>query len=115
MEDFVLNGDTTDVAEFKAFYDISERISTLGKDYRAYLNIDIQQLFVGDLQVDVDQYNRIGEGNYALLNSEQNSVVDDVLLAIEHQQGQCFFVDGPGGSGKTFVCTTLYQQGENAS
>ncbi|VDP46694.1 unnamed protein product [Heligmosomoides polygyrus] len=62
MEDFVLNGDTTDVAEFKAFYDIAERISTLGKNYRAYLNIDIQQLFVGDLQVDVDQYNRIGEG-----------------------------------------------------
>ncbi|VDP40986.1 unnamed protein product [Heligmosomoides polygyrus] len=108
MEDFVLNGDPTDVAESKAFYDIAERISILGKDYREYLNIDIQQLFVDDLQVDVDQHNRIGEGNYALLNSEQKSVVDDVLLAIERQQGQCFLVDGPGGSGKTFVYTTIY-------
>ncbi|VDP21600.1 unnamed protein product [Heligmosomoides polygyrus] len=55
-------------------------------------------MFVDDLQVDVDQHYRIGEGNYALLNTEQKSVVDDVLRAIERQQRQCFFVDGSGGS-----------------
>ncbi|VDP02154.1 unnamed protein product [Heligmosomoides polygyrus] len=35
-------------------------------------------------------------------------VVDDLLSAINQPEGQCFFLDGPGGSGKPFVYTTIY-------
>uniref|UniRef100_A0A183GGN1 ATP-dependent DNA helicase n=1 Tax=Heligmosomoides polygyrus TaxID=6339 RepID=A0A183GGN1_HELPZ len=105
MEDFVLNGDPTDVAESKAFYDIADLISTFGNDYGEYLNIDIQQLFTISKSTFI---NTIVLEKVTTLFSIASKIVDDVLLAIERQQGQCFFVDGPGGSGKTFVYTTIY-------
>ena len=30
------------------------------------------------------------------------------LNIIDHNGCKCFYIDGPGGSGKTFVYTTLY-------
>ena len=49
-----------------------------------------------------------GEHNVALLNTSQRHVFDTVMSAVEGRSPQkIFFIDGPGGTGKTFVYNTL--------
>ena len=53
----------------------------------------------------------IGQQQYMKLNDEQREIVDTVLHAVEinnHDSNNCIYIDGPGGSGKTFIYTTLY-------
>ncbi|CAB4425285.1 unnamed protein product [Rhizophagus irregularis] len=45
--------------------------------------------------------------NVPLLNNDQRAIYDAVMQEIEHTDGMCFFVDGPGGTGKTFLYNTL--------
>ena len=52
-----------------------------------------------------------GELQYRSSNRQQKEIVDIVLNAVmhdnEHNNHNCFYIDGPGGSGKTFFYTTL--------
>ncbi|KAG7537158.1 Helitron helicase-like domain [Arabidopsis suecica] len=47
------------------------------------------------------------EKHYRLLNSEQRTVYDAVLDSVANNLGKLFFLNGPGGTGKTFVYKTL--------
>ncbi|KAL6742982.1 hypothetical protein Aduo_016069 [Ancylostoma duodenale] len=59
--------------------------------------------------VDYLAYKRTGEKNYGTLNEDRKIVVDAVLSAVENSEGnKCFFDDGPGGTGKTFVYNTIH-------
>ena len=51
----------------------------------------------------------IGQIMVAKLNEQQKIGFQRVLNAVERpQEGNCFYLDGPGGSGKTFLYETLY-------
>ena len=41
------------------------------------------------------------------LNAEQRSTYDEIMAAVYSKQGGMFFVDGPGGTGKTFLYRAL--------
>ena len=41
------------------------------------------------------------------LNIEQRSTYDEIMAAICSKQGRLFFVDGSGGTGKTFLYRAL--------
>ncbi|XP_020147860.1 uncharacterized protein [Aegilops tauschii subsp. strangulata] len=41
------------------------------------------------------------------LNSEQRAAYDEILVSVERGDGGVFFVDGPGGTGKTFLYRVL--------
>ncbi|XP_047085208.1 ATP-dependent DNA helicase PIF1-like [Lolium rigidum] len=41
------------------------------------------------------------------LNKEQRAAYDEILATIDSQRGGIFFVDGPGGTGKTFLYRAL--------
>jgi ATP-dependent DNA helicase PIF1 len=41
------------------------------------------------------------------LNAEQKSAYDEIMAAVYNNQGGLFFVDGPGGTGKTFLYRAL--------
>ena len=43
------------------------------------------------------------EQGYLQANTDQKRIVDSVISAVDSQNGGIFFVDGPGGTGKTFV------------
>ena len=45
--------------------------------------------------------------NIPLLNAEQHAIYNAVIQAFEHNSSECFFVDGPGGTGKTFLYNTI--------
>lgn len=57
------------------------------------------------------QFSVIGQQQYERLNAQQKEIVDIVLCAVDSDSGEnnCIYVDGPGGSGKTFIYTTLYK------
>ncbi|XP_071643019.1 uncharacterized protein [Temnothorax longispinosus] len=52
----------------------------------------------------------IGMQQYKQLNVEQKQIVDTILevTTSNNSNNRCFYIDGPGGSGKTFIYTTLY-------
>ncbi|CAK8568464.1 unnamed protein product [Lathyrus sativus] len=41
------------------------------------------------------------------LNNDQMNAYNIIMNAIHEKQGQVFFVDGPGGTGKTFLYRTI--------
>ncbi|CAN1787491.1 ATP-dependent DNA helicase pif1 [Linum perenne] len=41
--------------------------------------------------------------NYRKLNEEQKLSFDMITTAVHEKNGKCFFVEGPGGTGKTFL------------
>src|ERR1044072_1771549 len=45
--------------------------------------------------------------NISLLNAEQHAIYNAVIQAFEHDSSECFFVDGPGGTCKTFLYNTI--------
>ena len=47
---------------------------------------------------------------YGLLQGKQIEIVDSILRAANdsnYVETKCFFIDGPGGTGKTFVYKTI--------
>ena len=50
-----------------------------------------------------------GANKFLQLNPEQRFVVNSILECVEKQSTtkNCYFMDGPGGSGKTFTYNTL--------
>src|SRR6266542_3557172 len=56
---------------------------------------------------DKEQQTQLAEQRIPLLNHDQRSAFDLIMQAVEAKSGQCFFLHGPGGTGKTFVYNTL--------
>ena len=52
-----------------------------------------------------EQYQEFFDENLNRLNHDQKHVFDNITQAISNrnQQPKCFFLDGPGGTGKTFL------------
>lgn len=49
----------------------------------------------------------LGLAAYKKLNVEQRQLADEILNAVRSGQHQSYFIDGPGGTGKTFLYETL--------
>ena len=57
-------------------------------------------------------YNRnheqaLAEERLTQLNTEQRNAYNQVISSVESQSGHIFFLNGPGGTGKTFVYNTI--------
>ena len=108
MEDFIHRGMSYAESESRAFHDIALQLADLGKDIREFLPLDVPVLGGDVSPVDFEDHRARGTEKYRLLNEEQKLIVDEVLGSVGNPNGQCYFIDGPGGSGKTFVHTTIY-------
>ena len=66
-------------------------------------------LGIGDSELDVDHLRNEAHRNVRLLNAEQRRTFDAVTAAIESDaiRSRLFFVDGPGGTGKSFLFNTM--------
>ncbi|XP_044005498.1 uncharacterized protein LOC122850412 [Aphidius gifuensis] len=60
----------------------------------------------------VINHKEIGSAQYANLNIKQKIIVDQLINATLYSENDssktCFYIDGPGGSGKTYVYSTIY-------
>ncbi|GES85174.1 transcriptional factor B3 [Rhizophagus clarus] len=115
------NDDITDNIEHKAFYQLDDYLLLNGKSLKDFpdmpippsrpLNIDnngedLDQLIREERSYNIPQLQEEVCLNVPLLNDDQRAIYDAVLQAIADANG-CFFVDGPGGTGKTFLYNTL--------
>lgn len=60
-------------------------------------------LIVEELAYDRDEQQRIFDQGMATANADQARAVNQVIHSVNNNLGQLFFLDGPGGTGKTFV------------
>ncbi|XP_011685465.1 PREDICTED: uncharacterized protein LOC105448515 [Wasmannia auropunctata] len=63
-----------------------------------------------DNEEQIQEDTSIGVRQYEQLNVKQKEIVDTILASVttNNNSNTCFYIDGPGGSGKTFIYTTLY-------
>jgi primosomal protein N' len=65
-------------------------------------------LILEQLDYDHVQQAEEAEERKEKFNAEQQAAFDQIMAAVESKSGQCFFLHGPGGTGKTFLYNTLW-------
>ena len=116
MEDFQHQGHSTPVAEVLLLTQIHDALKVHGKgledfnlplpDVNALRDIPLAPRFPC---FDRAEAKRLAEVNFAKLNQEQKFAFEAVLHAVANTSvsSRQFFLDGPGGTGKTFLYNTL--------
>ncbi|KAF1766983.1 hypothetical protein GCK72_006941 [Caenorhabditis remanei] len=104
-EDFEHQGYSPKEAESLAYYDMKDRMEAMNGDIKQWINKDYQPVASATHFVDLRECEKKGEEMRLLLNAEQSEAVESILAALD--LGGLFFIDGPGGSGKTFVYNCL--------
>ena len=73
------------------------------------------QLIIEQLNWNQESEQLLAERQINLLNLEQCTAFNNIWNSILHNQGQSFFINGPGGTGKTFleraICHAVRAQG----
>jgi hypothetical protein len=67
----------------------------------------LNPLIAREQDYDVDHQAHLAEQRVTLLNQEQRFAFNQIIRAVELRSGQSFFLNGPGGTGKTFVYNTV--------
>ncbi|EYC29485.1 hypothetical protein Y032_0006g2997 [Ancylostoma ceylanicum] len=63
---------------------------------------------LSDIPINHEHHQCEGARPYETLNTNQRNAADDILAALDRDEHRCFFIDGPGGTGKTYLYTTIY-------
>ena len=110
-EDFMQHADA-ETAETMTFYAIEEKLEVQGRrcsDFGIPSPTTAPYTFESKI-INKEEELRIGQEMYSILNQDQRSAVDEVLAAHHNQStnDSCLFIDGPGGTGKTYLYNTLY-------
>ncbi|WVZ82077.1 hypothetical protein U9M48_029383 [Paspalum notatum var. saurae] len=94
--------------------DIRNMLQSMGKDIKSYPLPEINEEYDSSHGVDREIYEESiieldpdHETLATSLNAEQRSAYDEILAAVDSGEGGVFFVDGPGGTGKTFLYKAL--------
>nr|XP_015925120.2 uncharacterized protein LOC107452988 [Parasteatoda tepidariorum] len=123
-EDFIQEarrtGGSIEEAIKRAYRIIAHKLNTEaieGRNFRYWVqthgmeDIDNYEQDLEHDMIDVDESTAIGDRMYQQLNEKQREIVDTIIQALEDPTpaAKCFFIDGPGGTGKTFVYSTLHR------
>jgi hypothetical protein len=68
------------------------------------------RLIAEQRRFDVVEQAELAAQNQDSFNLDQAAVFDEIMHAVNNKTGQTFFLHGPGGTGKTYVYTTLCHQ-----
>lgn len=112
-EDYARKNDET-TAQAKAYRDICNLLQKQGKSIKDFPNM-IQSVLPDDDDEDIisPQFDpviskSIGEQMYNNMNGKQKEIIDQLIESVECPgKNNCYYIDGPGGSGKTYTYTTL--------
>ncbi|XP_033133939.1 uncharacterized protein LOC103833495 [Brassica rapa] len=64
-------------------------------------------LWTQELDYDVAEETLRHDTQFTLLNADQRAIYDSVLDSVDKKSGKLFFVNGAGGTGKTFLYQTI--------
>ncbi|KIH61240.1 hypothetical protein ANCDUO_08494 [Ancylostoma duodenale] len=108
-EDYIHRGLGEEEAIVVAYFDVADSMSLLGRDMMQMVPPPANQRpAVPDVPIDYQQHESQGLRLYDSLNSDQKTAADDILAAMDSNDNRCFFIDGPGGTGKTYLYNTIY-------
>jgi ATP-dependent DNA helicase PIF1 len=113
-EDYSLNHPSPDLVQQIVLIDIRNMLQSMGKDIRSFPLLDIYHLYDDTSHIPREIFEEASVEQNAedvllcdSLNAEQRSAYDEIMAAVCSKQGRLFFVDGPGGTGKTFLYRAL--------
>ena len=124
-EDYSRNCKCKHTVEQNVLKNIRDMLQSMGKDIKSFPlpEIDEQHDTTGGVPREITEESSI-EVNpedaslHEKLNKEQRDAYEEILATINNQRGGVFFVDGPGGTGKTFLyralLATVREQGKIA-
>lgn len=110
-EDYVRHFDMLQ-GQNKAYMQINSMLRAEGKSLADFPQME--QLIENSGEEDymtLKEDMEIGTKQYKQLNEKQKEIVDLILNRLDNNNNNhnnCFYIDGPGGSGKTFIYTTIY-------
>ncbi|XP_051206116.1 uncharacterized protein [Lolium perenne] len=100
--------------EQKVLLDIRGMLQSMGKDIKSFPLPDIDETYDntdGEAREVIEETNiQVDKEDASLatsLNHEQRLAYDEMLAAVDGGNGGVFFVDGPGGTGKTYLYRAL--------
>ncbi|PKY22550.1 hypothetical protein RhiirB3_333347 [Rhizophagus irregularis] len=73
----------------------------------AIFNDESNRLIREEQEYDIEELLKLAKDDFLSLNTEQRAIFDKVIKAVETKTPAIFFVDGPGGTGKTFLYSNL--------
>ncbi|XP_062228527.1 uncharacterized protein LOC133926554 [Phragmites australis] len=113
-EDYRRNNLCTVAVEQMVLIDIRNMLQSMGKDIRSFPLPEIDEAHDTANGVTREIFEEsIIELNVEdatlsdSLNTEQRAAYNEILSAVDSDEGGVFFVDGPGGTGKTFLYKAL--------
>jgi hypothetical protein len=63
----------------------------------------ITRILAEELDYDIISLQEKWQRDYPKANIQQKQIIDNIVSAVDNDEGRLFFIDGPGGTGKTFV------------
>ncbi|XP_012700196.1 ATP-dependent DNA helicase PIF1 [Setaria italica] len=113
-EDYRRNCKNAKMVEQMVLINIREMLQSMGKDIRSFPLPEINEQndtkdntpreITEEANIEVDPEDMELPKH---LNDEQKTAYNEILTAIDRDEGGLFFVDGPGGTGKTFLYRAL--------
>ncbi|XP_011859152.1 PREDICTED: uncharacterized protein LOC105556668 [Vollenhovia emeryi] len=97
----------------KAYVQINVMLCAEGKSLADFPQMEqlTENYEEDDNYIPLEEVMEVGSRQYEQLNDKQKEIVDLILNRIDddnNHNSNCFYIDGPGGSGKTFIYTTIY-------
>nr|CDJ95688.1 Protein of unknown function DUF889 domain containing protein [Haemonchus contortus] len=109
-EDYIHRGIGEEEGVVRAYYDIMDKMAVCGKNLMSIISPPSHER---PSQLNVEEFTEdehIAHGRRLMdqLNVQQKAAADSILTTVDDGSHQHFFIDGPGGSGKTFLYNALY-------
>jgi PIF1-like helicase len=104
----------TDDIRNKALYHLQSILSKHGRFLNEFPNMpiptiplnseqNINRLIREEQQYNIEELTKFTEDNISHLNIDQQTAFEEIITAVDNKASVIFFVDGPGGTGKTFL------------
>jgi len=113
-EDYKRNNQSTFMVEQKVLKDIQKSLQSMQKDIKIYPLPDIDNTYDASCDIPREIFEEASieanEDDVALsdtLNEEQRAAYNEIMSSVDTEDGGLFFVDGPGGTGKTYLYRAL--------
>jgi len=114
FEDYRRNNTSDAIVEQMVLIDIRNMLQSMGKEIKSFPLPEIDNTYDDACGVPREIFKESNiesiEDDVALsdsLNNEQRAVYDEILSSIDSNNGGLFFMDGPCGTGKTFLYRAL--------
>jgi hypothetical protein len=113
-EDYKRNNQSTFMVEQMVLIDIRKLLQSMGEDISTYPLPDIDDTYDASCDIPREIFEEANieanKDDVALsdtLNEEQLAAYNEIMSSVDTKYGGIFFVDGPGGTGKTYLYRAL--------